>query len=142
MQDEDGEIGEVDQALLARYEARRAATVNNERFMEFAGRCSCDYPAFWKPYEGLQLAFGSTGKGGRVNNLTYVIELMPKGKEWHIILIASRDPALPAGEGNVGVVLRYLQSEDPRCPEGYSDLQKKLWSRLRDHFLKFKPARR
>jgi hypothetical protein len=141
MQDEDIGMSEEERTALDRYEARRAVIANNERFMEFAGRCSCDYLAFWKPYEGLQLAFGSTGKNGRVNNLTYVIELIRPGKEWHITLIASRDLGLPAGEGNISVALRTFQSDDPQCPEGYSALQKKLWVRIHEHFSKFKPSK-
>lgn len=142
MHDDDTELSQEERLLLEQYEARRTAQANSERFMEFAGRCSCDYAAFWKPHEGLQLAFGSQSQKGRINNLVYVIEMMPKGKEWHITLIASRDPELPAGEGEVGVVLRYFQSDTPTCPEGYSALQKKLWAQLYKHFWPYKPKRR
>jgi len=142
MQDEDIEMSEAERRALARYVVGQTAQANNERFMEFAGRCSSEYDMFWKPQDGLQLAFGSTSKNGRINNLQFVIEFMRQGKEWHIILLASRDPSLPAGDGSLSVALRHFQSDTPQCPVGYSELQQKLWEKIHKHFVKFKPEKR
>ncbi len=127
-----------DLVLLQRHEAAAAAALVNGRIAELACRCSWNPTDFRRPYSGLRIAFGKT----EAAQPKYIIEFMPRDRDWWITLIASRDSELPTGEGETKVRHSAFKGDNPRCPDSYSPRQRLLWQQLFIHFITPQKQRR
>lgn len=125
---------------LEQYCLRQEERMNNERFMEFASRCSQQPQNFWRPEVGARFAFGSTEVDGKFIHPVYIVEQMRYDDDWFVVLITSRDPGFSCRGATVRVKFTALCGADPQ-PTGLSGPPLQLWQVARAHFGAYWPKR-